>query len=213
MNLYYERCGAGQPLIMLHGNGEDCTIFRKAASVLQRYYTVYCLDSRGHGKSPRVSEYHYADMAQDVVEFIETMHLEKPVLYGFSDGGIIALLIAIDHPDLLDRVIGSGVNVRPDGLKPGWMKIFRWIYEKSPSPLFKLMLTEPNITPEMLQKITVPVTLFGGDRDMIQRSHMQEIARNIPNGVFKEIPHANHSSYIVNSKEIAHLILQETGKQ
>ena len=46
VKLYYEKCGNGQPLIMLHGSGEDCTIFNKAISVLKNHFTVYAIDTR-----------------------------------------------------------------------------------------------------------------------------------------------------------------------
>ena len=90
INLYYEKTGTGVPLIMLHGNGEDHTIFNKATAVLKKHFTVYAIDTRGHGKSSPVDELHYEDMANDVYEFICKLNLEKPIVYGFSDGGILS---------------------------------------------------------------------------------------------------------------------------
>ena len=93
-----------------------------------------------------------------------------------------------------NSAIASGVNANPEGVKPGWLKVFKAIYQVNRSPLFALMLTEPNITAEMLQDIRIPVTIFGADRDMIQKEHMEEIAMLIPKGVYREVRHANHSS-------------------
>ena len=95
VNLYYEKYGEGQPLILLHGNGENHKIFEKSIAVLKEHFTVYALDSRGHGYSSPVDELHYEDMADDVHEFICKLQLKKPIIYGFSDGGIIALLVGI----------------------------------------------------------------------------------------------------------------------
>ena len=58
INLYYEVRGNGRPLILLHGNGEDHTIFEEAAEVLSKSFACYLIDSRGHGKSTPVKEYH-----------------------------------------------------------------------------------------------------------------------------------------------------------
>lgn len=86
-HLYYEKSGAGRPLILLHGNGEMHKIFDKAIPILAENFTVYAIDSRGHGQSQPVLEYHYADMAEDIKCFIEALELKNPMLYGFSDGG------------------------------------------------------------------------------------------------------------------------------
>ena len=56
VNLYYEKYGEGQPLILLHGNGENHKIFEKSIDVLEKHFTVYVIDSRGHGESSPVDE-------------------------------------------------------------------------------------------------------------------------------------------------------------
>ena len=95
IQLYYEMIGQGPALIMVHGNGEDHTIFTEAAEKLKGYFTVYLIDSRDHGQSTKVRELHYDDMADDVIEFLELLDLRDVVYYGFSDGGIIGLLAAM----------------------------------------------------------------------------------------------------------------------
>ena len=54
--IYYEKSGKGEPLILLHGNGEDHTIFENSILILEKQFTVYALDTRGHGQSDKVSE-------------------------------------------------------------------------------------------------------------------------------------------------------------
>lgn len=68
-------------------------------------HTVYAIDSRGQGESATPKEYHYKDMAADVICFIESLHIEKPVLCGFSDGAIITLLVALKRQDLLSAIV------------------------------------------------------------------------------------------------------------
>lgn len=208
LNLYYTVTGSGVPLIMLHGNGEDHTIFNEAIELLSKHFTVYAIDTRGHGQSDKVAELHYNDMAEDIRAFIEKLKLEKPILYGFSDGGIVGLLLAIKYPELLAKVIGSGVNVNPGGLVKGWHFIFKIIYFFGRSSQFKLMLTEPDITKEELEKIKIPVYLTGGSKDMIRQKHMQEIAENIPGAKLTIFPGEKHGSYIIHSSKIAEYILE-----
>lgn len=208
INLFYICQGTGEPLIMLHGNGENHTIFDEAIEVLSKHYTVYAIDTRSHGQSDKVKELHYCDMAEDVKCFIEELGLEKPVLYGFSDGGIVGLLLAIKYPNLLSKVIGSGVNVNPDGLVKGWHFIFRIIYFFGRSPMYKLMLTEPNIKAEALGRITIPVVLTGGSKDMITQKHMKWVAECIPGAKLKILDGEKHGSYIIHNKKIADIILK-----
>ncbi len=208
LNLYYTVTGSGAPLIMLHGNGEDHTIFNEAIELLSKHFTVYAIDTRDHGQSDKAEELHYNDMAEDIRAFIEELKLEKPILYGFSDGGIVGLLLAIKYPELLSKVIGSGVNVNPGGLVKGWHFIFKIIYFFGRSSQFKLMLTEPNITKEELGQISIPVYLTGGSKDMIRQKHMQEIAENIPGAKLTIFPGEKHGSYIIHSAKIAEYILE-----
>lgn len=115
--IYYEKCGSGKPLILLHGNKEDHTIFNKLINALMDRFTIYALDSRGHGKSGITDEFHYSDMADDVLNLIDELKLDKPCFYGFSDGGIIGLLCCIKRPDAFEKMIISGANITTKGLK------------------------------------------------------------------------------------------------
>jgi pimeloyl-ACP methyl ester carboxylesterase len=207
INLYYEVSGTGAPLIMLHGNGETHKIFDKAIPLLAEHFTVYAIDSRGHGQSDPVSEYHYDDFAEDIKCFIEEMKLEKPVLYGFSDGGIVGLLLAAKYPQLLSKMIISGTNTIPQGIRTGWLRLFKWINAILKDPKITMMLTEPNITEEMLRSITIPTTVLTGSRDMIKRSHTEHIADCIPNSRLCILKGEGHGSYVLHSKKIANLIL------
>lgn len=81
---------------------------------MQVNYTVYALDSRCHGKSDNPDKISYNLMAGDTIAFIKKLKISKPILYGFSDGGIVGLLIAIKEPDILSNLIISGANITPD---------------------------------------------------------------------------------------------------
>ncbi|MBO4358341.1 MAG: alpha/beta hydrolase, partial [Erysipelotrichaceae bacterium] len=116
VQLFYEVKGSGRPLLMVHGNSEDHTIFEEAGEVLKDHFTVYLIDSRDHGQSTKVDELHYEQMADDYVAFMDELDLKDVVFYGFSDGGIIGLLAAM-KTKRITRLITSGANVTPEGVK------------------------------------------------------------------------------------------------
>lgn len=213
INLYYEKHGKGKSLILLHGNGETHKIFDKAVPLLAEHFTVYAIDSRGHGQSDPVTEYRYTDMADDIKCFIEAKGLNKPILYGFSDGGIIGLLLACNYPQLLSQIIISGANTELTGIRNGWLKLFQIINAIVKEPKMDMMLKSPSITMDMLHKITIPTTVLAGSRDMIKKDHTEYIANNIRNSNLHILQGEGHGSYVVHNTKLVKLILEATSEQ
>lgn len=207
LKLYYQKSGTGPPLLLLHGNGQTHKIFDKAVPELAKHFSVYAIDSRGHGQSDFVSEYHYTDIAEDVKCFIENQCLDCPILYGLSDGGIIGLLLACKYPHLLSQIIISGANIDPAGIRIGWLKLFQFINAIVKEPKMDMMLAPPGISVEMLNKIDIPATLLVGSRDMVKKTHTEYIAQNIKNCKLRILRGEGHGSYVVHSTKIVQLIL------
>ncbi len=201
-DIWYEKTGHGPPILLLHGNGETNRIFRTLTSQLKDSYTVYALDSRSHGKSSKSKELHYDLMAEDTAQFIIALELNKPLLYGFSDGGIIGLLIASKYPDLLSKMIISGANTRPETSRRGWDLLFKTIYFFTRSQKINMMLTEPHITAGELRRIKIPVLVLAGEKDIIREDETRFIAGNIPGAELKILKDETHSSYVVNSPKL-----------
>jgi pimeloyl-ACP methyl ester carboxylesterase len=206
VTLYYEKTGKGRPIILLHGNGESHKIFDKLIPQLSESHTVYAIDSRGHGKSTRVKTLDYNIMAEDTVEFIRMLNIEKPVLYGFSDGGILGLIIAYKYPELLSKLIISGANIHPDGLKITYVKLFRLIYLITRSSKYLLMLTQPNISDEDLSRIRTQTYVLAGSNDMIEEEHTRHISECIPKSTVKILEGENHMSYVIHSPKLYGII-------
>lgn len=206
IELYYEKLGEGRPLILLHGNGEDGTIFDTAVKKLQHYFTCYLIDSRGHGKSETVNEFHYQDMAADVIEFMEKLELERVILYGFSDGGIIGLLAAGQCDRIADLII-SGANLTPDGVKSFAKWVMKFMYLLHKDPKVELMLKEPDITEDDLEKIQAHTLVLAGEKDLILESETRRIAEGIKGSQMKIIPKEDHGSYIIHKERIADEII------
>ncbi len=206
INIHYEVFGEGKPIILLHGNGECYKIFDILIEKLKDDYKVYAIDSRCHGKSDNPKEISYDLMCDDVIGFIKELNIEKPILYGFSDGGIIGLLIALKEPDLLSNLIISGANLNPKACSKLDYALGKIIYCITGSKLFRMMLKEPDIKPEELSKITIPVHVLAGEKDIILREHTELIASSIPNSTIEIIPKENHGSYIVHSDKLYKII-------
>ena len=209
VTLHYAVAGVGRPIVLVHGNGEDHDLFDvQIGQLAAAGFQVYAPDSRGHGANEPLKEYHYADMAEDIFQFIQAMKLEKPALYGHSDGGIIALLLELKHPGTLSVMAISGTNLSPDGIIPSFIDEFTKFNEKNPDPLITLMLTEPDIDPNALENITIPVLVTVGDDDLILRSQTDQIVSHLPDATLVVVEGADHGSYIAGSTIMGELLIE-----
>ena len=207
VSLFYAAEGSGKPVILLHGNGGSHndleTTHRELA---QAGYMVYALDSRGQGANKPLPEYHYKDMATDVYEFIKLKGLEKPAVFGFSDGGIIALQLEVMYPGTLGAIVTGGANIFvKDALIPSFAEGF--LAQPSTEPLVIMLQTEPSMTVEDMKGIGCPSLIMSGEHDLIRQEHTLLIGENIPSGRPVIIPGEDHGSYICNSPKLAPLIL------
>lgn len=191
--IFYTEKGQGEPFILLHGNGEDSSIFEKFADKFSEKYRVIAIDTRGHGKTPMGEEpfsiYQFAD---DLNAFMELKGIEKANILGFSDGGNIAMIFASKHPEKVIKLIANGANSKPSGMKTG-IYIVMWImyfiysvfgifsdkYRKK-KMLYSLMLFEPKLTADDLKAISAPTLILVGTDDLIKEKESRYLANIIP---------------------------------
>ncbi len=204
VRLFYKVSGNGPAIVLVHGNGEDHQIFNETAKLLEQNWTVYALDSRGHGKSSGGEVLGYEVMAEDVAEFIRTLKLERPLYCGFSDGGIIGLLAAIKYTGLFSKLVICGANADPRGLKHFWFLFFTLMEKLRPDPKTGMMLKEPHITGAQLGRISIPVLVLAGEKDMIREDHTRYLSSMIKNSYLKILPGEGHGTYIVHSRKLYH---------
>ena len=203
--LYYEKQGSGRPLVLVHGNGEDHTIFTEAIDFLKKYYTCYAIDSRGHGESAPCEVLHYEDMAGDIVEFLEKLDLSDVIYYGFSDGGIVGVLAASSTERISTMVI-SGTNISPEGVKKPLRMVFRLLYPLSKDDKIRLMMEEPHIDRTVMHRIKAKTLVLAGSKDLVEQKETLLIGANIPGARTQILEGEGHGSYIVHNRKIAHLI-------
>jgi len=215
-SMYWEESGTGRPLFYLHGMTEWIGYSGEFTALLATRFRVVQAERRGHGRTPDVDgPITYDAMAADMAAFMDRLGYGPAHVVGFSDGGIIALLLAMSRPDLVARVVAIGPNVRVDGLTDealaelreatpqNWPPEYAAAYaqlspdgsEHWPEVLRKLVemvVREPNLSDADLGKITAPTLLIGGDHDMVRLEHFLEMHRAIPASQLCILPGASH---------------------
>ena len=193
INHFYIEQGTGFPLILLHGNGEDCAYFTRQIDSFSENFHVIALDTRGHGQTPRgEAPFTIRQFAEDLLAFMDQHNIEKAHLLGFSDGGNIAMVFALAHPERVDKLILNGANLDASGVKRkiqipieiGY-RIAKLFAGRSPkakknAEMLGLMVNDPNVKPEELSRIQNPTLVIAGDHDMIKDQHTRLIAQSIP---------------------------------
>lgn len=211
---YYVEKGQGEPLILLHGNGEECGYFVNQIDEFAKYFHVYAIDTRGHGKTPRgEAPFTIRQFVKDLAGFMDERGIEKANILGFSDGGNIALLFAIKYPDRVLKLVADGANLDTTGIVPKLMAAMRREYQKAidegdveKEEMFSLMVNDPNIPVADLAKIKAQTLIMAGTEDMIPEEHTRMIAENIA-GSRLEFVEGDHFIAAGNPKEFNSIVL------
>ena len=115
IKMYYEEYGTGEPLFLIHGNGGDIKSMEHQIEHFKNNYRVIIADNRGHGKSElNTDSLTYVNIAQDWAALADHLEIEAVHVIGWSDGGILGILLAINHPSTVNKIVAMGANMRPD---------------------------------------------------------------------------------------------------
>ncbi|MGJ7033246.1 alpha/beta fold hydrolase [Niabella hirudinis] len=215
--MYTETYGKGKPLLMIHGNGGDMNAFANNVPYFSKKFKVILADSRAHGRSVDPSDsLSFEMMADDYAALLTAMHIPRAYVLGWSDGGIIALELAMRHPEKVIRLASTGANLRADsiGLRPdvwqdgvkeykAWQKRMPLTdaKEKNDYKVFMLDYEQPDIALTELRKIKCPALIIGGDNDLIPVAHTRQIAAHIPRGKLWIVPNSGHATLMDHSRQ------------
>lgn len=210
---WYDERGDGEPVVLLHGGFSDSRDFTGNLDALAEHFRVVIPDRRGHGRTPDVpGPISQRAMAQDTVAFIDRVLREPVRLVGYSDGAVVALLVALIRPDLVGRlVLISGVYERggwiaqPDADAVANMpeEIVSAYAEVSPdgrehfpvvaAKLAAMSSEELGITTGELGAIRCPVLVLAADDDFITLEHTLALYRGVPGAQLAVVPGTSHA--------------------
>jgi len=202
--IYYAVRGAGPTLVLLHGGGDSGEhSFERQIDLFAQHHRIIAPDQVGQGHSPDVpGPLSYTLMMQDTAALLRLLKLRNVDVMGFSDGGILALMLAVRHAELVRRLVISGVNIAPEGLtteersglraaqSPGVQNV-----ERKLTQLWLNSPTTDELNPAMLATISKPVLVISGDRDAIRLEHTLEIYRALPQAELCVLPGTDHATF------------------
>jgi pimeloyl-ACP methyl ester carboxylesterase len=201
IRLYYEVYGEGHPLVVLHGNGGSIENATSHYPELIKRYKVIAVDSRAQGKSTDTdAPLTYEIMASDISALLDELKIDSAYVWGQSDGAILGLMLAMNHPGKVKKVLAFGANIQPDS-----NAVFSWAVNFSlreikeskdlkVKKLNQLMIDHPNVPYSNLSRINIPVLIMAGDRDVIRPEHTLKLFQNIPRSQLCIIPGATHGA-------------------
>ncbi|MGA2188990.1 MAG: alpha/beta hydrolase [Steroidobacteraceae bacterium] len=202
--IYYAVRGNGPTLVFLHGGGDSGEhSFVRQLDVFSEHHHIVAPDQVGQGRTPDVpGPLSYTAMMEDTAELLRKLKLQHVDIVGFSDGGILALMLAVRHPELVRRLVISGVNIAPEGLRPEDLEQLRATQSPKPTTigekLAHLWLTSPTeaeLNLGLLATITQPVLVISGDRDAITLEHTLTIFHALPDAELCVLPGTDHATF------------------
>ncbi|HAV78919.1 MAG TPA: hypothetical protein DCX53_16330 [Anaerolineae bacterium] len=214
-DIYYHSHGEDlpnqTPIVLIHGSTIDShTDWDSVIPALANQYKVFALDCRGHGRSnnPKMS-YSFKEMADDVAVFVRAMGYGKAHVIGHSNGGNVALVTAVEHPEITQTCIPQAANgyvtrflierepiifdpKRVEIKSPEWRDEMIRLHSEVNGPEYwksllwltmKEIISEPNYSPDDLAKVNIPMLVIMGAEDTVNAAdeHAQYIAEHVPN--------------------------------
>jgi pimeloyl-ACP methyl ester carboxylesterase len=197
------------PVLLLHGGMSQSEGFDGRLAPAVKGFEVYSYDRAGHGRTPDQSgSFHFDFQMREAISFLEEVIKRPAHLIGYSDGGIISLLVAINRPDLVETMtlIGANYNTNTGVAAPEiWIPNDeeRAKYANfSPDPphtldekiakMVHIWHTEPDMTLDQLRSISAPTLVIAGDDEMCSIQHTNEIYEAIRNSRLAVIPGSSH---------------------
>jgi pimeloyl-ACP methyl ester carboxylesterase len=231
VHTWYEARGQGEPLVLLHAGLDSNASWGGELEALAAHFRVVAPERRGHGHTPDVEgPLSYRVMAEDTAAFIESV-LGGPVhLVGWSDGAILALMVALARPDLVRKLVLIGGALDVSAYASEWLQAtrlsadsevyqsFRAVYDVvSPdgpehwpvvfSKMTTMWQSEPHIPLLDLGGIRARTLVMAGDDDLVSLDHTLALYRAIPEAELAVVPGTSHLAPLEKPELVNGLIL------
>ena len=219
--------GPGETVLLLHGGlSSSDEILEPLEGPLAEHFAVAAFDRRGHGRTGDTdAPFHYAAMAEEVIAVVEHLGGTPVHLVGWSDGGIAALLTALERPDLVARQVLIGANFHHDGVELGDLDdddaplsgyMAQTYAERSPDGIehfpvvhakfMTMARTEPTLNVGDVRAVATPTLVLAGDDDMVRLDHTAALFEALPAGQLAVVPGASHAVPLEKPDLVARLI-------
>jgi pimeloyl-ACP methyl ester carboxylesterase len=212
LKLYYEDHGSGRPLVLLHGNLSTINVdFGRVLPSLAETRRVIAVEQQAHGHTADIDRplgiQYWAD---DTAALLRELGIEEADLFGYSSGGVVALQLALQHPELVRKLVAASIAYNRDGLHPGLLEgldslqpehlagtPFEQDYARTaPNPeawptliaKVKQMNREVLEWPaEAIRSLKAPTLLIIGDSDIVRPEGAVEMFRLLGGGVVGDV--------------------------
>jgi pimeloyl-ACP methyl ester carboxylesterase len=231
LRTWHEVTGEGEPVVLLHGAfGGASSFFAQTPVLVAAGYRVHVPERRGHMRTPDVEgPLTYSVMADDTIAYLDQEVGTPAHLVGWSDGAVVALLVAQRRPDLVRRMVLIGQYYNSAGKVPGStlevdlaspeaVGFLRDEYARvSPDGVdhfpvvhaktLHMILTEPEIDLATLAGVAVPTLVLQGDRDEVTLDHSQTVVATLPDARLAVLP-GSHGLPIESPDVVNPLLVQ-----
>jgi pimeloyl-ACP methyl ester carboxylesterase len=222
--------GTGRDLVMLHGGGGGIDDLAELRGLLASDRRVISPDQRGHGSSPGGPEISYAAQARETAELLDELHVKAADIVGWSDGGIVGLLLARDRPDLVHRLVAISANAALESNPPALTDKSREFlagmksdvlempagrasvpgaaeeWPATAAQLLAMWRAGPDLPIADLGGIRAPVLYLAADGDIVPTEHTLAMQRATPGAQLAIIPDANHRLPQQRAPEVAAIV-------
>lgn len=223
--------GDGPDLVMLHGGAggiDDLALLRGRLTPGRR---VISPDQRGHGRSSAAGEISYDAQAADTADLLDELGVRNADVLGWSDGGIVGLLLACHRPDLVGRLVAISANLAIAPPAPPWPTdaATAWLARATPGDLAMPpgRNTLPNAAAEWpetagrilamwragsplllshLERIKATVLYVAGDNDIVRVEHTVAMFQATPRASLAIVPEADHRLVQLRADEVAAIV-------
>jgi pimeloyl-ACP methyl ester carboxylesterase len=213
---YYEVTGTGEPLILLHGGMCPAETLDAQTAVLAEQYRVHVPERFGHGRTPDIEgAITYENMAQQTIALMDALGLASAHLAGWSDGALVALLVAMRRPKLVRKLVLIDQFVTLEGSTPGYLPFMAAMAPDNVPPflaemyaalspdgpdhfgvvftkLHELWMGETGIEVTDLAHVTAPTLVLVGDDGCMTMAHAAALQRALPESQLAVVPGTSH---------------------
>lgn len=231
----YVSYGQGRPVLLLHGGlSNKLSWFSQIPGLVESGRQVILIDTRGHGESTSGdSALSYQLFADDCLMVLDRLGILRTDMVGWSDGGIIALLLGLETPERVGKIIAISANFHPSGLisQPettsntpdgklqqqiidrvrSWWSGAGERHEALQAEIQALWQIAPQFGHADLKAISAPTLVIAGENDIIDLPHSGELAQTLANAKIEIVLGAGHASPVTHAREINQLIASFLG--